>query len=204
VDGSSHDINIKNFFRTIELAPNTTPQAPLSPSPNPNSQLYPEVQRHNQDLVNEENELFRLMAELQEIIDEKNNKGVCQEAQALGLNLPNIPVDVLDFFQEEFFQKLDETSPLTSYTNVQISIDNGIIRQKKMNIKDNVYQIFNSNTKKLADKIKEQQNSSPHQPESELEKLKREFKERIDEILTDKDNLRNINLATLDNGKFQN
>src|SRR6185503_4560960 len=41
-------------------------------------------------------------------------------------------------------------------------------------------------------------------PKNELEKFKEEAKERINQILTDKDNLRNINLTTLAKGKYQN
>jgi hypothetical protein len=150
-------------------------------------------------LASEENNLALLAAELVEVID-KNEK-VFQEARQEGLNLPQLPATALDYFQEEFFQSLDETQPLNSSHNSQINADNEKIKQKKLNIKTNVYRIYNDNKKKLDDK---KSDPNTNTSKSELEKLKEEAKQKINEVLTDKDNLRYTNLVTLDNGKYQN
>jgi len=139
-----------------------------------------------------------LAEELLKVIEDNNQ--ICQEAQNFGIKLPEIPSDALNYFQEEFFALLDENQPLDSSHNSQISTENENIRKKKLNIKENIYGIYNNNKKKLTEKKTGQTTS----PKSELEKLKEEAKERINKILTDKDNLRNINLTTLDEGKYQN
>ncbi|CAH1755729.1 4981_t:CDS:2 [Entrophospora sp. SA101] len=167
---------------------------PTSPS---NPQSFPEVSQKNQELAAEENNLALLAAELLEIIDTKN-KEVCREAQTIGLNLPAIPDSVLNYFQEEFFQQLDENQPLNSSHNSQINTDNDKIKQKKLNIKNNVYRVYNSNSKKLTDK-KHEKNNPDCPPENELAKRKRQIIEEINKIVTDQDNLRNIDLITLAN-----
>ena len=139
-----------------------------------------------------------LSEELLKIIEDNNQ--ICQEAQNFGIKLPEIPSDALNYFQEEFFAFLDENQPLNSPHNSQINTENKNIRKKKLNIKENIYGIYNNNKKKLTEKKTGQTTS----PKSELEKLKEEAKERINKILTDKDNLRNINLTILAEGKYQN
>jgi len=139
-----------------------------------------------------------LSEELLKIIEDNNQ--TCQEAQNFGIKLPEIPSDALNYFQEEFFALLDENQPLNSPHNSQINTENKNIRKKKLNIKENIYGIYNNNKKKLTEKKTGQTTS----PKNELEKLKEEAKERINQILTDKDNLRNINLTTLAKGKYQN
>ncbi|CAI2200520.1 1220_t:CDS:2, partial [Funneliformis geosporum] len=120
-------------------------------------------------------------------------------AQNHGLNLPKLPADTLEFFETDSFQLLDDTQPLNSSHNNQINTDNEQIRQKKLNIKKNIYGIYENNQKKLAEA-----KTGKTPPKNELEKLKEEVKEKINKVLTDKDNLRNINLTTLENGKWQN
>ncbi|CAI2198743.1 642_t:CDS:2, partial [Funneliformis geosporum] len=120
-------------------------------------------------------------------------------AQNHGLNLPKLPADTLEFFETDSFQLLDDTQPLSSSHNSQINTENEQIRQKKLNIKKNIYRIYENNQKKLAEA-----KTGKTPPKNELEKLKEEVKGKINKVLTDKDNLRNINLTTLENGKYQN
>src|SRR6185437_604136 len=93
-----------------------------------------------------------------------------------------------------------ESQPLNSSQNSQINVRNENVRNKKLNIKKNIYGIYDNNKKKLA----EGKSGQKLPPANALEKLKQEVKERINKLLTDKDNLRNINLTTLDKGKYQN
>src|SRR2546423_11596916 len=108
---------------------------------------------------------------------------------------------LLNYFEETFFAPLDENQPLNSSHNSQIITENENIRKKKLNIKKNIYGIYDNNKKKLAEK---KTGGQTPPLKNELEKLKQEAKERINQVLTDKDNLRNIDLTTLANGKYQN
>ncbi|CAG8717140.1 10515_t:CDS:2, partial [Ambispora leptoticha] len=107
----------------------------------------------------------------------------------------------LDFFEEETFQFLDESQPLNSPDNSQINANNEKIKQVKLNLKSNIYRIYNNNKRKLDEK---KNRSNTNIPKSELEKLREEVKQKIFEVLNDKYNLRYINLTTLANGKYQN
>jgi hypothetical protein len=138
-----------------------------------------------------------LAAELLHLIVE--NKKVVQEATSFGLNLPEFLPSALDYFQEEFFTLLYEDQFFDSSQNKQIDTNNKKIKQKKENIKQNINRIYNDNKKRLAEA-----KAGQTPPETELEKVKKAMKEKINKVLTDKDNLRNIDLTTLENGKYQN
>nr|CAG8476470.1 5880_t:CDS:2 [Entrophospora candida] len=155
-----------------------------------------EVRQKNAELAQEENSFTHLVNELTNII-KKNNQEVCPKASKLGLNLPTIPLDTLKYFEEKFFIELDDKLPLTDPANQQIIASNEAIRRKKReSIKANIYKIYNKNLKKLEDYHKEKPSSS------DLEKLKSRAIETINKVLTDKDNLQNIDLFTLESGKY--
>ncbi|CAG8844930.1 35480_t:CDS:1, partial [Racocetra persica] len=145
VDRFAHDISIKTFFRTIDLVPTTSPpgggiNTPNNPPPPPS---FPDVVKKNHDLINEENSFFKLRDELKDIINK--NKAVVQEAQTLGLTLPSFSDNALDFFQTAPFIIFDAGQPLNSPFNQQTSDKNDKTRQKALNLKNNIYQIYNSN-----------------------------------------------------------
>ncbi|CAG8807198.1 29664_t:CDS:2, partial [Racocetra persica] len=196
VDAHIEEISIKNYFRTIELVSTTPPPGGGSRTPNnpPPLPSFPDVVKKNQDLIDEENSFFKLRDELKDIINK--NKSVVQEAQTLGLTLPSFSDNALDFFQTAPFVLFDAGQPLNSPFNQQISDKNDKIRQKALNLKNNIYQIYNNNVKKLNEKKQGEQGGSPP-PENELTKLKKQAINKISNILTDPDNLRNIDLNTL-------
>jgi len=193
----SSELWIGKSYDEIQVISSANPSSTSSDSPPPPT-FFPEVEQENQKLNQEENKMVLLAEELLKVIEDNNQ--ICQEAQSLKLNLPEIPTDALNYFQEEFFEKLDESQPLNSSHNSQINAENENVRNKKLNTKKNIYGIYESNKKKLA----EGKSGQKLPPANALEKLKQETKERISNILTDKDNLRNINLTTLASGKYQN
>ncbi|CAG8634998.1 724_t:CDS:1, partial [Paraglomus occultum] len=196
---SNNELWIGKSYDEIQVISSTNPPSnSSSPDSPPPPTFFPEVGQENQELNQEENKMALLAEELLRVIEDNNQ--ICQEAQNFGVKLPEIPSDALNYFQEEFFTLLDENQPLNSSHNSQINTENENIRKKKLNIKENIYGISNNNKRKLTEK-KAGQTASP---KNELEKLKEEAKERINQILTDKDNLRNINLTTLAKGKYQN
>ena len=162
--------------------------------------FYPEVKQKNAELAEKEKDYFDLVLELTNIIKENNLK-VVPQAQKLGLKLPLIPLDSLKYFEEAFFKELDEKLPVASPFNQKIIAENESIRKKKEEvIKKNIYQIYNKNLKKLEN----YQKKEPFSPNSDLEKIKNQAIETINQILTDKNNLRDIDLSTLEGGKFLN
>ncbi|KLL05349.1 MAG: hypothetical protein MRERV_2c100 [Mycoplasmataceae bacterium RV_VA103A] len=203
VDAYIEEISIKNYFRTIELVSTTPPPGGGSRTPNnpPPPPSFPDVVKKNHDLINEENGLTQLYNELKDIINK--NKSVVQEAQTLGLTLPSFSDNALDFFETAPFVLFDAGQPLNSPFNQQTSDKNDKTRQKVLNLKNNIYQIYNSNVKKLNEKKQGEQGGSPP-PENELTKLKNQVINKINNILSDPDNLRNIDLNTLAGGKYRN
>jgi len=195
-----NELWIGKSYDEIQVISSATPPPPTSSFPDspPPPAFFPEVGQENQELNQEENKMALLAEELLKVIEDNNQ--ICQEAQSLRLNLPEIPTDALNYFQKEFFEKLDENQSFNSSHNSQINIRNENIRNKKLNTKKNIYGIYESNKKKLA----ESKSGQKFPPANDLEKLKQEVKERINKILTNKDNLRNINLTMLANGKYQN
>jgi len=196
---SSDELWIGKSYDEIQVISSTNPPS-ISSSPDspPPPTFFSEIGQENQKLNQEENKMVLLAEELLKVIEDNNQ--ICQEAQNFGIKLPEIPTDALNYFQEEFFEKLDESQPLNSSQNSQINVRNENVRNKKLNIKKNIYGIYDNNKKKLA----EGKSGQKLPPANALEKLKQEVKERINKLLTDKDNLRNINLTTLDKGKYQN
>ncbi|CAG8610615.1 10933_t:CDS:2 [Cetraspora pellucida] len=200
IDAFREEIEIRNFYRTIDpvsTAPPPTGGGGNSPPP----LSFPDVLQKNHDLINEENGFTQLCNELKDIINK--NKSVVQEAQTLGLTLPSFSDNALDFFQTAPFVLFDAGQPLNSPFNQQTSDKNDKTRQKALNLKNNIYQIYNSNVKKLNEKKQGDQGGSPP-PENELTKLKKQAIEKINTILADPDNLRNIDLNTLASGKYRN
>src|SRR6185295_15324696 len=105
--------------------------------------------------------------------------------------LPVFKDTALEYFEEKFFTYLDENQPLNSPDNQQTSAANDKIRKKKTNLKNNIYQIYNSNIKKLTEEKQKNSGGSPPIPKDELTKSKEQAIERINKVLTDQDNLRN-------------
>lgn len=164
------------------------------------SVFYPEVRQKNTELAQQEKDLVGLVTELTEVIT-KNNQEVVLQAQKLGLKLPTIPLESLKYFQSVFFKDLEEKLPLDSPFNQKIMGENEIIRRKKEEgIKKNIYQIYHKNLKKLEN----YQKNGPSTPDSELERLKNQVIEIINQVLINKDNLRKINLSALEEGKYLN
>jgi hypothetical protein len=162
--------------------------------------FYPEVRQKNTELAHKEKDLVDLVTELTDVIT-KNNQEVVPQAQKLGLKLPTIPLESLKYFQEVFFKDLDDKLPLASPFNQKIMAENEIVRRKKEEgIKKNIYQIYHKNLKKLEN----YQKNGPSTPDSELEKLKNQVIEIINQVLINKDNLRKINLSALEGGKYLN
>ena len=165
INGNQLSVAKRSFGNINAVSSSTTPPSPDSP-PIPPS--FPEVMQKNQALNQEETKMFLLVEELLKIIEYSNK--IYQEAQQLGLNLPEISTDALNYFQEEFFEQLDESQALNSSQNSQIDACNEIVRKKKLNIKKNIYGIYDNNKKKLAEA---KTGSTP--PKNELEKIKEEF-----------------------------
>ncbi|CAI2162268.1 13545_t:CDS:2 [Funneliformis geosporum] len=159
---------------------------------------YGGVSAKNEALWKEENSLDQLAIELLDIIEK--NKQICQEAQTLGLNLPTISNDVLKPFQQVFFKEFNDKLPLDNPINRDVDSANQNVRQQKMNIKANVYRIYDRNIKALTDAKK----NEPSVPNNELEKLKNKVMVAINEVLSDNNNLQNINLTTFENGEYLN
>ncbi|CAJ0837630.1 2876_t:CDS:10, partial [Entrophospora sp. SA101] len=188
---------IFEHFGNIQAVNVNNNPVPNNPPPIPRP-TFPEVQQKNQELASEENNLLILAAELLKTIEE--NRKVVHEAQSLGLNLAEISDDALDYFQEEFFTELDESLAVDNPTNRQILATNEQIRHRKLNIKENINLIYNSNQQNLA----AEKNGKKPLPTDELGQLKKQVIAEINQILTDKDNLKNIDLNTLESGKYQN
>jgi hypothetical protein len=186
---------INGNFSSLQLVSRQHGETP--PSENP---IFAEVRQKNQELPNQENDMSSLARELLGVIE--TNRGICQEARKIRLNLPEITTDVLEYFQEEFFAKLDERFPLDSSVNREISANNQVIREKKLTIKQNIYRISNDNKRKLLEEKNREENPSP---ENELKKIRDQVKEEINKILISKSSLQNIDLKTLlINGKYRN
>ncbi|CAJ0926629.1 21602_t:CDS:10 [Entrophospora sp. SA101] len=164
---------IFEHFGNIQAVNVNNNPVPNNPPPIPRP-TFPEVQQKNQELASEENNLLILAAELLKTIEENR--------------------------KEEFFTELDESLAVDNPTNRQILATNEQIRHRKLNIKENINLIYNSNQQNLA----AEKNGKKPLPTDELGQLKKQVIAEINQILTDKDNLKNIDLNTLESGKYQN
>ena len=192
---NGNELMINGNFSGLQLV--SRQQGETSPPENP---IFAEVRQKNEELPNQENAMSFLARELLGVIEA--NRGVCQEARKIRLNLPEIPADVLEYFQEEFFAKLDEKFPLDSSVNREIIANNQVIREKKLTIEQNIYRISNDNRRKL---LEGRNGEETPDSENELKKIRDQVKEEINKILISKSSLQNIDLKTLlINGKYRN
>jgi len=188
----------ENFSNLRVVSQQTEEEIPHPPHETP---IFTEVRERNQELSNQENEMNSLCEEL--LIKIRENQEICQEAKEIGLELQEILAnDVLYYFQEDFFTKLDERFSLDSPINKEINYNNEKIMEKKFLIKENVYRIFNYNNERYLEKKNEEENPAP---QSELKTIKQRTKEELNKILMGKDSLTNTELRTLlKNSKYQN